>query len=153
MKIDTDNENSQPATHDHPVNTISPLSQASSDFGIKHGGMSLESSTSGENKERLAAVLKEIQQEMCDQIRLESQFTREQIDFGEELTADIMQHLVAELRHDFLILVNREASQLLRQQQEQMQAAQQIQGIKTDLFAIERYVDEIVEEVKSKFHD
>jgi hypothetical protein len=35
-----------------------------------------------------------------------------------------MQHLVAELRHDFLILVNREASQLLRQQQEQMQAAQ-----------------------------
>jgi hypothetical protein len=28
--------------------------------------MSLESSTSGENKERLAAVLKEIQQEMCD---------------------------------------------------------------------------------------
>ena len=32
-----------------------------------------------------------------------------------------------------------------------MQQMQQLQGIKTDLFAIERYVDEIVVEINSKY--
>ena len=31
-----------------------------------------------------------------------------------------------------------------------MQIQQQLKGIKTDLFAIERYVDEIVEQIKCK---
>lgn len=70
--------------------------------------------------------------------------------YAEALSDEIMKLLVAELRYDFELLVNRDQAQQQQQQQEQLQAQQQLQGIKTDLFAIERYVDEIVEEIKCK---
>ena len=40
--------------------SLSPFSGASSDYGIKHGGQSLESSTSGENHQALKHVIDEI---------------------------------------------------------------------------------------------
>ena len=138
----------EPHKQEYQPDTISPLSGASSE--IKHGGMSLspESSTSGENREKLQAVIAEIAK--FEKEVEESPLNKNQRAFADELTMEILKHLVAEMKHDWEVLVNREAAQMLKQQQEQLAQMQQIRGIKTDLFAIERYVDEVVEELKCK---
>lgn len=80
----------------------------------------------------------------------------EMAQYAEAMTDEIFGGLMAELinKFNFEMLVNRDqerAMQLqIQQQQEQMQIQQQLKGIKTDLFAIERYVDEIVEQIKCK---
>lgn len=71
------------------------------------------------------------------------------MDFSEKLTEEIMTLLLVEMKMDFELLVNREATQMMQMQRQQQEVAQ-LQGIKTDLFAIEKYVDEIVEEIKGK---
>jgi hypothetical protein len=110
--------------------------------------LSPESSTSGENREKLQAVIAEIAK--FEKEVEESPLNKNQRAFADELTMEILKHLVAEMKHDWEVLVNREAAQMLKQQQEQLAQMQQIRGIKTDLFAIERYVDEVVEELKCK---
>lgn len=66
---------------------------------------------------------------------------------GEQLTDELLKALIVELSQEFPQLVSR--SEIL--QMNEMQAASQtVQGIKTDLFAIEKYVDEVVEEIKCK---
>lgn len=82
------------------------MSDASSNLGIQRGCMSLESSTSGENKDNLAQVLAEIKYDDVQQTTL----NREQIDYAEHLTNEVMQLLVAEMRLDFEFLVNRDAA-------------------------------------------
>ncbi len=120
------------------VGAVSPLSGASSDFGIQRGSVSLESSTSGEQRQQLQQVIAQVNEPAEDtQIAAKT----------EELTDEILQLLVAEMRLDFDYMVSRRDS---RAQQEEEQQQQQVQGIKTDLFAIERYVDEVLEEIKGK---
>ena len=82
------------------------MSDASSNLGIQRGCMSLESSTSGENKDNLAQVLAEIKYDDVQQTTL----NREQIDYAEHLTNEVMQLLVAEMKLDFEFLVNRDAA-------------------------------------------
>lgn len=65
------------------------------------------------------------------------------------MTNEFLGLLLAELQNDFEVLVNRDAAQMIKAQQQDQMAMQRIQGIKTDLFAIERYVDEVMEEIKS----
>lgn len=76
--------------------------------------MSLESSTSGENREKLANIISEIQQDaklqQTDELRRETTLTPDQADYAEALTQEIMQLLVAETM-EFDLLVNREAAQ------------------------------------------
>ena len=52
------------------IGAVSPMSDASSNLAIQRGSMSLESSTSGENKEKLALVIKEIKHEGAPQTSL-----------------------------------------------------------------------------------
>lgn len=66
------------------------------------------------------------------------------VEQGEKLTDEVFGLLVAELKYEMDDLVNREASKGLPKQQG---------GIKTDLFAIEKYVDEILEEIQSNSTD
>lgn len=70
--------------------------------------------------------------------------TPHQAEYAEALTQEIFTLLVAEMQLDFELLVNRDAANL--------QEPMQLQGIKTDLFAIEKYVDEIITEIKTKDH-
>lgn len=109
IKIQINDDPSKPQP-----DTISPLSGASSE--IKHGGMSLspESSTSGENREKLQAVIAEIAK--YEKAVEDSPLNKEQRAFADELTMEILKHLVGEMKHDWEVLVNREAAQLLKQQ-------------------------------------
>lgn len=49
----------QDSTQQQLIGAVSPLSGASSDFGIQRGAVSLESSTSGEQRERLSQAITE----------------------------------------------------------------------------------------------
>ncbi len=68
--------------------------------------MSLESSTSGENREKLVQVIKELK---SDEL-IHDNLNKEQIEYGEHLTNEILQLLVAEMKLDFEFLVNRDAA-------------------------------------------
>lgn len=68
--------------------------------------MSLESSTSGENREKLAQVITELKSDDLFHANL----NKEQIEYGEHMTNEILQLLVAEMKLDFEFLVNREAA-------------------------------------------
>jgi hypothetical protein len=120
------------------LGAVSPLSGASSDFGIQRGSVSLESSTSGDNMEMCKSVIREVKQ---------SAEKEEFLTNVDALTDEIMQLLVAEMRYDFDFMVSRRDNRSGPEEEDQNQ---QVQGIKTDLFAIEKYVDEVVEEIKGK---
>ena len=68
------------------IGTVSPLSDASSNLGIQRGCMSLESSTSGENREKLAQVITELKSDDF----VDGNLNKEQIEYGEHLTNEIL---------------------------------------------------------------
>ena len=65
----------------------------------------------------------------------------------EEIVGEVLAVLEAELKHDLETLVPR--PNLLPPRQPPSIKFFEKKGIKTDLFAIEKYVDEVLEEVKS----
>lgn len=88
--------------------------------------------------------------EMCKSVIREVKQSAEKEEFltnVDALTDEIMQLLVAEMRYDFDFMVSRRDNRSGPEEEDQNQ---QVQGIKTDLFAIEKYVDEVVEEIKGK---
>ena len=68
------------------IGTVSPLSDGSSNLGIQRGCMSLESSTSGENREKLSQVIAELQGEIEPSTKL----NKDQAEFAERLTSEIL---------------------------------------------------------------
>lgn len=101
-------------------------------------------------------MLEQLQQPPATEAEFTTTLPPETAQFAEALTDEIFGGLMNELisKYNFELLVNRDSERALQlqyqQQQEQMQIQQQLKGIKTDLFAIERYVDEIVEQIKGK---
>lgn len=94
-----DNAPNHRAAESALIGTISPLSGASSDFGIQRGGMSLESSTSGENREKLSMIISEIAQDANNALSeehktsqqvLTTTLNKEQAEYAEALSNEIL---------------------------------------------------------------
>lgn len=139
---------------------MSPASGEGHDIRITTGAQSLESTISdGEQIKNAIIEANKGHAPPADEENKDSSLDR-QVD---SITEDIFRQLVSELKIDLDLLLLTDPRRMLREEVVAASGAQsqflsesgrflifERRGIKTDLFAIERYVEEVVEEILSK---